>query len=558
MTTTTTSTSASSIEVAAYSLPHLDAAVITDNCKAPIKELRKARKQHAGDVPLDVLPRYLPPSETSVIANACNTAIGVELTRSKPGPKPAGIRLIVRTPRGPNGKPMYYVKRPGQQAVSTGLRVQDVKEVEKLVQLLTMQDMAVRMGHINPNTVPIDVVISFWIGASRPVAGASHREWKRYRDSIAKWKMLRYFLKGKTFGDLDQEMCRKYIAWRLGETDVVPGLDGPRPCPKVCGSLSTVHGDLKLLDQAIQMFKVKHRLASAPTVFVPPKSGKRIVWLTPDEVKRIAYAILGYIWDHGTNWWATVQVVDEETGETKVRLVRRAGRERAVRRILFRFLMIGVMTGTRHTALINLRWTPDADHGYFDLENGIIHRAGHAANPQDGKPRMSSYVPGKLLRWLRCWSAADRARGIDHVIHKLDGTGYRSSVGDLWNAVVADAGLGADVVPHVMRHTCATWLKLKRIPVQLAADFIGMHPKTLTTVYGQWSIEGSKWTAQQFDDLDDVGSIGAKMRETGKTSSVAAPREQPPRRKLRRMSQETRNRLSAAMAGVWRRRKTAR
>jgi hypothetical protein len=141
------------------------------------------------------------------------------------------------------------------------------------------------------------------------------------------------------------------------------------------------------------------------------------------------------------------------------------------------------------------------------------------------------------------------------VIHKRDGTAYRTHLRDLWNAVVADAGLGSDVVPHVMRHTCCTWLKLSRVDVQSAADMVGMHPKTLTTIYGQWSIEGSRWAAEALADRSYVKAVGGMGRQMGKAcNSVALPRLQPPRRKLRPMSTETRKRLSLAMAGVWRRR----
>jgi len=511
--------------------------------------------QSTSEAALGIAARSFPLPDLSGIGEACATTLGTELSRSKPGPKPPAIRLIVRTPRGPNAKPIYYVKKPGQQAYSTGIRVDDVKAVNQLMQLLQMQQVAVRMGRMNPGAIAIDVVISFWIGASRPLDGAPEKEKKRYRDAVAKWKLLRLFFKGRTFADLDEAACKAYADWRTGETDDVPGVDDPLPCPKTCGSLSTVHGDLILLHQAIQMFKAKHNLAWAPTLYIPPKSGRRLIWLKRDEVARIVWAIRGRIWDHGTGAWATEEYLDPDTGETKVGYVRRSAYERAVRKILFRFLLIGVLTGTRHTALINLRWTPDPDHGYFDLERGVIHRAGHSEDPAEGKPRMSSYVTAKLLWWLCRWSASDLALGIDNVIHKRDGTAYRTHLRDLWNAVVADAGLGADVVPHVMRHTCCTWLKLSRVDVQTAADMVGMHPKTLTTIYGQWSIEGSRWAADALADPVHIKAIGTKVRVMGKiTDSVAPPRFQHPRRKLRPMTAETRKRISVAMAGVWRRR----
>ena len=46
------------------------------------------------------------------------------------------------------------------------------------------------------------------------------------------------------------------------------------------------------------------------------------------------------------------------------------------------------------------------------------------------------------------------------------------------------AELGADVVPHTLRHTCATWLAQSGVPVWEAAGFLGISPETLERVYG--------------------------------------------------------------------------
>lgn len=40
--------------------------------------------------------------------------------------------------------------------------------------------------------------------------------------------------------------------------------------------------------------------------------------------------------------------------------------------------------------------------------------------------------------------------------------------------VVALAGLGAAVVPHTLRHTCATWLSQRGATMTDAAAFLGM------------------------------------------------------------------------------------
>lgn len=48
-----------------------------------------------------------------------------------------------------------------------------------------------------------------------------------------------------------------------------------------------------------------------------------------------------------------------------------------------------------------------------------------------------------------------------------------------------DAGLDDDVVPHTLRHTAATVLRLAKIDVRKAADVLGLSVQTMVRVYGQ-------------------------------------------------------------------------
>jgi integrase len=49
---------------------------------------------------------------------------------------------------------------------------------------------------------------------------------------------------------------------------------------------------------------------------------------------------------------------------------------------------------------------------------------------------------------------------------------------------VKDAGLDADVTPHTLRHTAATWLMQGRCDLWEAAGYLGMTVATLEQVYG--------------------------------------------------------------------------
>ena len=61
----------------------------------------------------------------------------------------------------------------------------------------------------------------------------------------------------------------------------------------------------------------------------------------------------------------------------------------------------------------------------------------------------------------------------------------------IWHKVVEAAGLelhGPDkVTRHTLRHTRATWMMQRGVPIWQAAGFLGMTVKTLESVYGHHS-----------------------------------------------------------------------
>ena len=48
-----------------------------------------------------------------------------------------------------------------------------------------------------------------------------------------------------------------------------------------------------------------------------------------------------------------------------------------------------------------------------------------------------------------------------------------------WRTAAGRAGLGADVLPHTMRHTAATWLMQRGVPTWQASGFLGMSEERL-------------------------------------------------------------------------------
>lgn len=478
-----------------------------------------------------------------------------ETVAKRPGPKGGKIKVF---PKGhPDGKQYWHQKRDGEKPRSTGIEVVEGTTADDIRALLTVQETAVQKGHMSPRDVPIAAAVEHWMANNRPTADMSVSAHKRYNDALFKFTMVLAFFPGKTWKDLNSAATKAYGDWRTDKP-----VAGHGPCPKTCGALSTVHGDLSYLDAAIEGLAAEKQYPWRPQFWIPPKEGNREVSLTRQQVARLIWAIRGRQWDRVAQRWKIRKEVDPETGEVRTVLDLRKSEVVKARRILFRLLMIGLFTGTRHKVMLNLRWTPHAEQGCFDLVQGIIHRNGHSRDPSKGKKRASSYVPRNLLRWLRRWHAADQMAGIDCVIHKEGGAGYRSDLLDQFKDVVDDAGLD-DVVVHTLRHTCCTWLQLLRVDVQSAAAMVGVSAKTLLRVYGQWSIESSRWAADAMsspvDLRDKVSGVAAPAPAAAKPVQ-AAPElgrvlEAPAAAPRRERSMETRRRNSGALRKVWARKK---
>jgi len=53
-----------------------------------------------------------------------------------------------------------------------------------------------------------------------------------------------------------------------------------------------------------------------------------------------------------------------------------------------------------------------------------------------------------------------------------------------FQSAVKLAGLAGRVTPHTLRHTAATWLMQRGVPIWEAAGFLGMSPEVLQNTYG--------------------------------------------------------------------------
>lgn len=203
--------------------------------------------------------------------------------------------------------------------------------------------------------------------------------------------------------------------------------------------------DLEVL-RASLLYWNKHKVALArvPSLVMPAKSAPRERWLTQAEAKRLRRAAMKH-------------------------------------KHLYRFVILGLKTGSRSGVLLNLRWDQ------IDLARGVMNRRPAGEVETSNKRTPPVRLGRSVIRLLRRWRAKDRpddADGVKHVIH-YEGRPVEK-LRRSWSAACTAAKLSG-VSPHTLRHTRATWLMQAGIDPWEAAGSLGMSLKVLETTYGKHS-----------------------------------------------------------------------
>jgi integrase len=149
------------------------------------------------------------------------------------------------------------------------------------------------------------------------------------------------------------------------------------------------------------------------------------------------------------------------------------------RRHVARFILVGLYTGTRSSAICGAALIPTIGRGHVDLERGVFYRRA-IGRRQTNKRQPPVKLPPRLLAHLRRW---ERLRLSRRAVVEWNGKPV-TSVRKGFEAAARSAGLGADVTPHVLRHTCATWLMQAGVNLWHAAGFLGMTVQQLERDYG--------------------------------------------------------------------------
>lgn len=223
-------------------------------------------------------------------------------------------------------------------------------------------------------------------------------------------------------GHITEETCRRY-----GEAR------GRKP--------ATIRRELGTLKAAVEFARKKGYLTHTPEVWLPTKPEGKDRWLTRHEVARLLNAA--------------------RTGRGDVRLY------------LPLFILLGVYTGARKGAILGLRWPQ------VDMDAKRI-RFAPEGEKRTNKRKARIPIPRRLLTFLRL--AYDRrSSDLGFVVHdkgrRINDIG--DSSGGSFGRACHRAGL-AGVSPHVLRHTCGSWLAQAGVDLFKIGQWLG-HSDTRTT-----------------------------------------------------------------------------
>ena len=250
------------------------------------------------------------------------------------------------------------------------------------------------------------------------------------------------FWSDKTLAQVKGATCRAYVIFRTAQK--LPTREGKE---QRFVSPATARQELKLLGRAINHWHRESPLVAVPRVTLPAVVSKRERVLSRNQVARLIWAARKLKFTH-----------------------------------VARFILIGVYTGTRHQAILQLRWESSLVGGHADIERGVIYRRG-SAERETSKRRPAGNIPKGLFAHLKSWAKRGRGGTIVHLKGQPIAKMKRA-----WATVVKAAGLGPDVTPHVLRHTCASWLLWQGKTIWEVAGIIGADASTVERTYGHHQI----------------------------------------------------------------------
>jgi len=356
--------------------------------------------------------------------------------------KSLGVRKYLRKRKG---RPSTWVILDGSIEVGTGCGEADSAGADRFLESYLSEKHKPDWKRGEPHEVIIADVLLFY--ATERAPQMAHPELVGFHIV----HLLEFFGAPKTCAFVDGTSCRQYVA------DRVAGKIGKRAVKE-----ATAGRELETLGSALNFaFKEKKLVIPVP-VTLPQKAQPRERWLTRSEAAALIAGALGI----------AATAYDVET-----RLPVKWGRMFRPSYHVARFILIGLYSGSRHEAIVKLRWLTNTGGGWFDLAHNILYRRGQGER-ETNKRRPPVPIPENLIPHVRRWRRITTVGPVEYhgrLIAK-ERKGF-TRAREL-------AGLGEDVTPHVLKHTCITWMMQRGVPIWEVAGFSGTSENIIRNVYG--------------------------------------------------------------------------
>jgi integrase len=352
-------------------------------------------------------------------------------------PRPSPPRLYLR--RRPDGASTWIILDHGRQ-ISTGALADDRRTAEKALENYLGQKHRPDFGDGHPARVAIADVLSAYAEKHGPSTARP--------DLIARAILnLGEWFEGRMVATITPESCRDYITWRCEQRDARAKNKG-----KLI-SIGTARRELVVLAAALNWCWKNNRLDRPIPITLPQQSEPRERHLTRSEAARMLAGALGW---------------DKEGNRHHYR----------INRHLARFVLIGLYTGTRHEAILRLQWIANTSGGHVDIDDGIVYRRPRTS-VETSKRKPPLPIAPRLLPHLRRWR-----RLTTRFLIEWNGLPIASQERRAWRRARELAGLSTDVTPHVLRHTCATWLLQSGVSIYDVAGVLGCSEAVVRKTYG--------------------------------------------------------------------------
>jgi hypothetical protein len=394
-----------------------------------------------------------------------------------PGRKAKPPRLYLRTER--DGSRSWIILDRGRQ-IRTGCNAEETERAAHALKDYIAARHKPTLGARDPVAVAIGDVLTSYAESKQPKSNDRDLQ-ARYSELCERLDRLAEWWGNKVLADVKRQACVDYVNWRL----VQPRRRAKSgPAAKKPISTATARRELEDLRAAINAYHAEHMLFAVPVVTMPERTPGREEWLTRQQAARLLAAALGFMWDSDKVDWK------KENG----RLARRDRVTRTRRRHAARFILIGLYSARREATIRRTQWLANTTAPWLDLERMIYHGRGRDER-HTKKRRPPAKIAYRLRPHLLRWRRLDRqlaaklteqgdGEDVRHVIHRPDGRPLSGKIKTAWTGILRDAGLGPEVVRHVLRHTAATWTMQMGTDLWKAAGWLGMTVETLEAKYG--------------------------------------------------------------------------